>query len=128
MSNEILSTLLAEYEKKRKAEFAQEERKQKLYYHIPRLQEIENELNSFAINTAKNILNGNSSSLDSLNKKVNNLKIEKENILKENNISKDYLLPYYECNLCKDTGYIRGDDQKFHALLLFKAKITKHFL
>ena len=77
MSNEILTKLLLDYDKKKqKAELDLEQRKQELFEKIPRLQEIENDLNMFAINTAKNILNGNSSSLDSLNSKVNILKSE----------------------------------------------------
>ena len=80
MASEILSTLLLEYDqKKRKAELDLEQRKEELYAKIPRLQEIENELNSFAINTAKNILKGSSLSLSDLNSKVAELKKEKEN-------------------------------------------------
>ena len=30
-------------------------------------------------------------------------------LLKENNISDDYLEPNYECKLCKDTGYIQTE-------------------
>lgn len=109
MSNEILSTLLLEYErKKRQAELDLEQRKRELYVKIPRLQEIENELNSYAINTAKSILNGKSSSLDLLDKKVSDLKIEKKLILEQNNISLDFLQPYYDCNICKDTGYVQN--------------------
>ena len=108
MSNEILSKLLLEYDqKKRKAELDLEERKNQLYIKLPRLQEIENELNMFAINTAKNILKGDFLSINNLNLKVENLKKEKEKILKENNISNDYLEPHDECNICKDTGYIK---------------------
>ena len=94
MSSEILSTLLLEYEqKKRKAELNLEKRKQELYSKIPRLQEIESELNNFAINTAKNILNGSSNSLESLNKKVDELKTEKEKILEINKIPNNFLKP-----------------------------------
>ena len=54
MSSEIFSTLLLEYEqKKRKAELDLENRKEDLYNKIPRLREIENELNTYAINSAK---------------------------------------------------------------------------
>lgn len=111
MASEILSTLLLEYnKKKRKAELDLEKRKAELYIKIPRLQEIENELNNFAINTAKNILKGSSFSLDNLNVKVTELKNEKSKILRENNISNNYLEPYYECNICKDTGYIQNEN------------------
>lgn len=124
MANEILTTLLAEYEqKKRNAELDLEKRKEYLYNKIPRLREIENELNSFAINTAKNILQNNSYSLDELNKKVVSLKKEKELILKENNISLDYLKPFYECNLCNDTGYILDNNYKSNLCTCIKQKL-----
>ena len=58
MSNDILNSLLKEYDQKKlKAELECDERKNNLYRLIPRLQEIDNELNSFAFKTAKNILN-----------------------------------------------------------------------
>ena len=67
MSNEILSDLLLEYDqKKRKAELDLEKRKQELYEKVPRLQEIEDSLNTFAITTTKNILNGNTTSFNEL--------------------------------------------------------------
>ena len=79
MSNEILSKLLLEYDqKKRKAELDLDERKNELYSKFPRLQEIESELNLFAINSAKSILRGDTTSLNNLNLKVANLKEEKE--------------------------------------------------
>jgi DNA replication protein DnaC len=107
MSNEILNSLLKEYEQKKlQAELNLEKRKQNLYNKIPRLREIEDELNSFAINTAKNILNEPNKSLDELYNKINTLKKEKNIILLQNNITEEYLKPYYECKLCNDTGYI----------------------
>ena len=55
MSNEILSDLLLEYDqKKRKAELDLENRNQDLYEKVPRLQEIEDYLNTFEIKTTKN--------------------------------------------------------------------------
>lgn len=113
MSSEILPTLLLEYEQKKlKAELDLEARKEELYNKIPRLRNIEKELNSYAINAAKNILKGNSTSLQDLHKKVSDLKSEKSKILKENNISETFLQPKYDCQICKDTGYIQGEDYR----------------
>lgn len=107
MSNEILNSLLKEYEQKKiKAELDLEKRKENLYIKIPRLQEIENELNSFAILTAKNILLNNNFSLEELNKKTEKLKYEKLCILQNANLPANYLKPDYECKICTDTGYI----------------------
>ena len=58
MSNEILNSLLKEYQQKKlKAELDLEKRKENLYQSVPRLKQIEEELNYSAITTAKNILN-----------------------------------------------------------------------
>ena len=124
MSSEILSKLLLEYDqKKRRADLDLERRKEELYNKIPRLQEIELELNNFAINTAKNILMGENSSLNNLNKKVCELKVEKEKILKENKISKSYLDPCYECPICKDTGYIQIENSASSLCSCLKQKL-----
>ena len=119
MANDVLNSLLREYEQKKvKAELDLEERKQSLYNLIPRLKQIDDELNSFAILTAKNILNNstkNSSFISDLNNKILDLKKEKEGILKKNNYSLDYLKPFYECKLCNDTGYIT--DSNYHTVM-----------
>ena len=124
MSSEILSTLLLEYDqKKRRAELDLEKRKNELYAKYPRLQEIETELNNFAINTAKNILNGTISSLNDLNEKVMELKEEKEKILRNNNIPNHFLEPYYECSICKDTGYIQVENSASTLCSCLKQKL-----
>lgn len=124
MANELLNSLLKEYEQKKiHAEIDLEKRKELLYKKIPRLSEIENELNHFAIQTTKNILNNNSNSLNELYDKVNILRNEKIRILKENNISDDYLKPFYECNICKDTGYIQTDNYKTKMCNCLKQKL-----
>lgn len=109
MSNEILSVLLKEYEQKKlKAELDLEDRKIDLYKKFPRLQEIENELNTIALHNAKNILL-NQSSESNLQSKIENLKYEKACILHDANISSNYLMPFYECKICNDTGYVKKD-------------------
>lgn len=113
MSNEILNDLLKEYDKKRiKAELDLEERKESLYYSIPRLKQIEDELNNYAINTAKELLLNNNSSLENLHNKIEDLKNEKNEILLKNNLPLNYLKPIYECNICNDTGYVLKNNYK----------------
>ena len=99
MSNEILNTLLKEYEQKKfKAEYDADKRKENLYEKEPRLMEIEDELNHFAILTAKNILQNSDYSYSELQNKIKNLKEEKNKILSSLNLSENYLKPFYECN------------------------------
>ena len=113
MSNEILNNLLKEYDqKKTKAEIDLINRKEKLYESIPRLKEIEDELNKSAFETTKNILNGYKTNLNLLNEKINKLKLEKENILKSKGIDLGYLKPFYDCKKCNDTGFITDENNK----------------
>lgn len=126
MSNEILNSLLKEYEQKKlNAELDLDRRKQNLYKLIPRLEEIDNELNNFAINTAKNILNNssNSSTIDDLKQKITNLKKEKELILLQNNYNLDYLKPFYQCKICNDTGFILDGNYKTKMCNCLKQKL-----
>ena len=115
MADQILNSLLKDYEKKKSnAELEAENRKISLYEKFPKLKEIEDELNSFAINITKNILNNGSSieKQEELKRKIAILKQEKKDILKSLNISSDYLKPQYECSLCNDTGYITDANYK----------------
>ena len=126
MSNEVLNSLLKEYEQKKlAAELDLDRRKQNLYKLIPRLEEIDNELNNFAINTAKNILNNSSDSyaVENLKQRISALKKEKELILLENNYNLDYLKPFYECKICNDTGFILDNNYKTTMCNCLKQKL-----
>lgn len=86
MSNEVLNSLLREYDQKKlKAELDLDERKKNLYKLIPRLEKIDEELNSFAFKTAKSILNNSTLSdntnncytVENLKQKIDTLKKRK---------------------------------------------------
>ncbi len=124
MSNEVLNSLLKEYEQKKiRAELDLENRKKELYQKIPRLQQIEDELNNFAILTARNILLHNHFSLEELNQKAEKLKYEKACILQNANLPINYLKPNYECPLCHDTGYISKDNCQTEMCSCLKQKL-----
>ena len=87
MANEILNSLLKEYDyKKLKAEIELDNRKENLYNKLPRLKQIEDELNTFALQTAKNILHNDKSSLSDLYEKIEILKKEKFMFTNERNV------------------------------------------
>ena len=126
MSNEVLNSLLKEYEhKKLSAELDLDRRKQNLYKLIPRLEEIDYELNKFAIYTAKNILNNssNTSTVKNLKQRISDLKKEKEIILLQNNYTLDYLKPFYECKICNDTGFVLDNNYKTTMCNCLKQKL-----
>lgn len=127
MSNEVLNSILKEYEQKKlNAELDLEKRKKSLYEQVPRLKKIEDDLNNYAIMTAKNILNNFEYSISELQKKINTLKKEKSEILNELNLPSDYLQPNYSCKICKDTGYIKMDNYKTKMCNCLKQKLLDY--
>ena len=126
MSNEVLNSLLKDYEKKKlQAEIDCEKRKEQLYKNVPKLGEIEDELNNFAINMTKNILKNGNSSIEKieLEQRITNLKTEKAKILSELHLPSDYLTPHYECKICNDTGYITDNNYKTTMCSCLKQKL-----
>ena len=79
----------------------------------PRLAEIENELAMTTIKTAKAILISNEKEknalLADLKKQTNSLIKEKNSFIKNLSKENNYLIPHFECKLCKDTGYVQKD-------------------
>ena len=126
MANEALNSLLKEYEQKKlNAELDLEERKNNLYKLIPRLEQIDTELSTLGISTAKSILNNtsDSNSVNNLKLKIANLKKEKEAILLQNGYSLDYLKPFYECKICNDTGFVLDNNYKTTMCNCLKQKL-----
>ena len=115
MLNKDLENILVEYEQKRRiAEIDLENRKKQLYKKIPRLQEIEDEINKISINKAKSILMNdiNATTNNKIESKLNELKKEKQHILENEKLTLDFFVPKYECRKCKDTGYINYENKK----------------
>ena len=108
VNNSVLKDLLKEYDKKQiKAVHDLENRKKTLYAKIPRLKEIEAELNKHGIEAAKCILSvNNNSCLEDFHKELDNLKKERLELLKKEGKDLTYLSPIYECSKCNDSGYI----------------------
>ena len=126
MANKELENILVEYEQKRRiAENKLENRKKELYKKIPRLQEIETDINKISINKTKSILlNEMTNELKiQLDNTLNSLKKEKEDILKKAKISIEYLKPKYECNKCNDTGFINYENKKTEMCTCLKQRL-----
>ena len=127
MTNDILNSLLRDYERKKlNAELDLERRKDLIYKLITRLLEIDTELNSLGIQSAKSILFSPEKKdfyLNDLNKKIKDLKDEKEFILIKNGYSKDYFEPFYECKLCNDTGFVTDENFKTSMCSCLKQKL-----
>ena len=125
MVDSTLKTILSQYSKKKNdAEYEAKQRKQELYQKYPKLQAIDDKITSLAISTTKSLINNNDKNLlEELNNNIYNLKLEKNKILKSLNITEDYFKPHYECNICKDTGYITNNDYTTSMCSCLKQKI-----
>ena len=122
-----LESLIAEYQQKRRIKEQElSDRKQKLFEDIPRLEEIENEMNKISIEKTKSILMHKFS--DSLKTEYENklmeLKKEKEEVLKKENIKDDYFKIKFDCEKCKDTGYINYENKKTEMCSCLKQKLV----
>ena len=79
-----------------------------VYNSLPRVKEIDEEMNRLGMENVKNIIKAPQKS-EELNKeykeKLDKLEEEKTKLLEENNISPDYKEYKYKCSICSDTGH-----------------------
>ncbi len=110
MNRDIHNIIAREYERRQKlAADIVEQRKQQIYAKIPELREIESRINILGIKYNRLILSANGDKtiiLNELNQKIAELSAVRNELLAKNNISSDCLRPPYQCEKCKDTGYI----------------------
>ena len=87
--------------------------KKEVYERNPRLSELDLEIKKLGIKAAKLSLTSNNEekliAKQNLEKELNMLKAEKDNILNKLNIK---LEPKFNCDKCKDTGYILTSNRK----------------
>ncbi len=111
MDNYIFKQIKREYDIKRQKKIKEAtKKKEEIYTNIPKLSQIEEEINLLAIKSAKMMLNA-----DELTKQIEQEKIEnslkkleeqKEKELKKNGIKNIDFEPDFDCKTCKDTGII----------------------
>lgn len=114
MSSSIHNLIKAEYERKRlNAEKKLDEKKAALYTAIPRLREIEDEINRAGLSFNMKILAGAMSPGEAaarLSETTERLRAERKELLAANGYPENYLEPEYECNKCLDTGIVTSAD------------------
>lgn len=123
MADKNLENLLSEYEqKRRKAQMEAETNVKKIYEKFPGLEEIDEELNKYAISKSKSILNGEKNT-KKFDLEMNKLKNKKEEFLREKKIDISAFKPNYECESCGDTGYIQDKNNKSIMCYCLKQKL-----
>ena len=111
LADKNLENLLSEYEqKRRKAQMESEKNISQLYEKFPGLEEIDDELNKYAISKSKAILGGKND-LREYDTVIESLKNKKEQFLQEKKININLYKPKYECKMCNDTGYIQENNK-----------------
>lgn len=110
LKNFQYNKILREYDKRQlENRHELEERVKKIYSILPELKEIDDQIVSNSIQSAKLSLMGDDQSLNSLADRNMDLSMRKIEILTENGYPSNYLMPTYHCEDCKDTGYINNE-------------------
>ncbi|MCR5521806.1 MAG: ATP-binding protein [Lachnospiraceae bacterium] len=109
--NDIFEQILAQYdEKRRNARYALDERRKRVYDKAPGIKELELKVARESFEKAKrSLLAGDPAALDGIEEENRTIAARKEKLLLENGFPADYLKVHYECELCKDTGFIGND-------------------
>ena len=107
LSNYQYDILMQKFDEKRiKARYELDKRTEEVYNRIPRVKEIDENIASESVNAGKSALMGDDSKLKNLNAMITALADEKKLLLKENGYAPDYLEEHFECDKCRDTGFI----------------------
>lgn len=113
LKNNQYNKILREYDSKQfQNKYNLDLRKSKAYEKIPELKEIDDEIISTSMNHAKLLLSEDSNSLNELKDSILDLSMRKVELLCEHGYPRNYLLPSFTCESCKDTGFI--DNEKCH--------------
>ena len=91
-----------------------DERKKELARIDPEFTKIDSRIARSSVATAKQLLSGDTSAQEHLHKKIQHLRQQRTDLLKEYGYPENYLQPAYTCPDCQDTGYI--NNQRCHCL------------
>lgn len=109
LSNSQYNAIMRVYNQRQlKNRHDQDERVRKVYEMIPQIQELEREISSRAVQSARRLLDGDENAREGLKQQIEDLREQKEILLASHGLPKDYMEPHYTCSDCQDTGYIGG--------------------
>lgn len=115
MNDSKIRNILLKYEQKRdQDELDLESRKKEIYIKIPEIQQIEDEVSKLGLKLAKAVLLNPSSREKIVNEskeKINQLKLRKDELLNMYGVPSDYLEIKYNCNYCKDKGFLPNGEK-----------------
>jgi DNA replication protein DnaC len=115
MYKDILKELSTEYERKRDRQLNEQRiRKENVYKKIPAIKRIDEDIFKAGLSMSKYIIGNPDKYMEAAEEAkeiIEKLKMEKAYLLTESNISADYMDIKYECENCKDIGYLDNGSQ-----------------
>lgn len=121
INNSSYNEIMREYENIRaNNRAAQVRRIEEVYKNIPQMKDLNNSTGSMAVSRYKESLKSGKISMPDLKNDIDKIKKDKEKLLLDAGFPKDYMEISYNCEDCRDTGYIEG--KKCHCL---QARIRK---
>ncbi len=130
MSSSIHNMIKTEYERRRlNADERLREKKDSLYSAIPRLGEIEDEINRAGLNYNKMLLEGllePEVASKKLSETIDSLKAERKELLLDNGFAENYLEPSYECDKCMDTGIVSAEGVAGSVCTCYKQQLINY--
>lgn len=102
------------YERRLNAEHTADRRREIVFAKVPRLAEIEKEISSLNIKTARIVIGGGDVVEEMKKLRDRNLYLQSEfkELLAKNGYSENVLEPKYVCKKCNDSGYFETDDER----------------
>ncbi len=133
LSNSQYDTIMRAYEQKQlNTRNIMDKRYQTAYEQLPKLQTLHQTISSLSVRQARKLLEGDEQALFELKEQIQKFSEQEKQLLLSAGFPANYLEPVYECNDCKDTGYINNEKchcfQKAIIDLLYTQSNMKHIL
>ena len=114
---------------RRQEEEEAEERRREVFDAVPRIREIEDEINAQGAEISKIIISDRvdrKAAMEELKTKMDTLNTEKAFLLTDNGFELDYMEVHYSCPKCKDTGMLETGErcQCFGEITKEKIRLT----
>lgn len=107
LTNSQYDAIMRSYEEKQRAARRRlEQNIETVYRQIPAYEELDRQVAAISIEQGRKLLGGNENALPELRARLKELSMKRSSLLREYGFPEDFLSPVYECDKCRDTGYI----------------------
>lgn len=122
LSNSQYDSIMRRYNQKQfKNKHELDKRVAEVYEKLPAVRDINQEISTAAVASAKKLLEGDQGALARLRETIADLREQRQILLLSGGFPHDYLEMRYECPDCKDTGYV--DHKKCHCFKMAEIEL-----